>query len=967
MADDRTIIFKVDLDVKSMEKNSKEAENLLKALNSERAKMLDGLKGEALTNQKNTVEYIKLNEQIRNQQKILKDNATALQINNELKGKSNLTTNEQLRLQKSLATAYNNLTDEQKVNSEISKTYADLNANLIKTGLNVNDGRRNVGRYKEAIIEAEKEIKELKNTVQQIGYVYGQNAKQVDDNTAKMTAMATAGQKDTQAFIQLEKETEQLNEAMKVQKNILDGATNELEKQEKQLESTKEEAQKIGYVFGQSTKTIADLKGELREMQDVMARTDANSEEYIKASLRAGELRDKLKEVKENTNQLAGGSGFEKMSNSMHGLKNDLLNLDFAGVAEKAKTLQTLSQNMTFKEAVGGLKNMGSALISMGKAILTNPLFLLAGVLVAIGYAMWQFIDDTEELEKAHENLNKTFEREIELLERANADYIRNGKERLEIMELQGASEEKLHNQRIQNIFAEELARQDLMGKLQKHLADQRNMYNKFREEGADDQARDVKKEIEDTKAKINELTEQQKDYYQKIRIEEIGFEKYKEEQRKKGIEKEETERKANLESYREFLNKLKELQLSNRELTIENERKLIEKNTEILKKSGADAVAVEMLRIGQLRQLDEKEKKLAVDRIQEKYRKEIEEAKGNKKILAELKKKKNEELKAIDLDYYNRQIELQLKNAETQKEINRQIAEDKLKNDEKIIESKEKTNEKLEELANENLEKEKEKEQQKSEIKQQGVELAIQLVNAYNEIVQRGINDELNSAKDMYEEKVAKLDEQLKKGLITQDYYDKQKAKHDKEFRKVEKELKTEAFEKDKQAKIISASINTAVAVTQALNNAFPLNVVLAGIVGALGGVQIGLIASQPTPEFAKGGVFGGKSHAEGGVRGVFEDGTQIEVEREEAFFVLNKKATPLIRQLSSINVATGGVPLMANGGTIEVSNRVQNERERTMMLSRIVKEIPTPIVLVEDINTAQDNVLKVKQGAVI
>lgn len=67
-------------------------------------------------------------------------------------------------------------------------------------------------------------------------------------------------------------------------------------------------------------------------------------------------------------------------------------------------------------------------------------------------------------------------------------------------------------------------------------------------------------------------------------------------------------------------------------------------------------------------------------------------------------------------------------------------------------------------------------------------------------------------------------------------------------------KELQKQQFENQKVASIIQATINTAVAVTSALTipGAGP---VLAAIVGALGAVQVGVIASQPTPEFKTGG----------------------------------------------------------------------------------------------------------------
>ncbi len=69
-----------------------------------------------------------------------------------------------------------------------------------------------------------------------------------------------------------------------------------------------------------------------------------------------------------------------------------------------------------------------------------------------------------------------------------------------------------------------------------------------------------------------------------------------------------------------------------------------------------------------------------------------------------------------------------------------------------------------------------------------------------------------------------------------------------------------------------------------------------------------------------AKMGFFGGKRHSAGGTRGVFDDGTRIEVERDEAFVVVNRRNAPLLRALSAVNAHNGnGVPFFARGGVVK------------------------------------------------
>ena len=58
------------------------------------------------------------------------------------------------------------------------------------------------------------------------------------------------------------------------------------------------------------------------------------------------------------------------------------------------------------------------------------------------------------------------------------------------------------------------------------------------------------------------------------------------------------------------------------------------------------------------------------------------------------------------------------------------------------------------------------------------------------------------------------------------------------------------------KISSVIEATINTAVAVSAALKAPFPFNLILAAMVGAMGAAQIALIAAQPLPSFATGGI---------------------------------------------------------------------------------------------------------------
>ena len=339
------------------------------------------------------------------------------------------------------------------------------------------------------------------------------------------------------------------------------------------------------------------------------------------------------------------------------------------------------------------------------------------------------------------------------------------------------------------------------------------------------------------------------------------------------------------------------------------------------------------------------------------------------------LKAKGTSSEKQAFLDYQNEKIKVLQENAQieigldkytaTQKQaLQKQLELDikKIQNEE--LKEKEKT---ADADVEKTLSKEEEKAQKTAVLT---INSANQLTDALSQITQSRITNELTAEQNKNDDNQKNLQAQLDANLITEAEFKTKKSELDDTFKATESKLKREAFEKEKLANIIKATMNTAVGVTGALPN-IPLSI-LAGVLGA---VQVGLIASQPTPKFAKGGLFGGQSHANGGTKGYFEDGTQIEVEKDESFFILNKRATPLISQLSNLNTSTGGVPLMANGGSIKfanggavassISNNLDNQLNEQNQLLRMIELMPRPVVVVQDINDAQGNLASVQNRA--
>lgn len=156
----------------------------------------------------------------------------------------------------------------------------------------------------------------------------------------------------------------------------------------------------------------------------------------------------------------------------------------------------------------------------------------------------------------------------------------------------------------------------------------------------------------------------------------------------------------------------------------------------------------------------------------------------------------------------------------------------------------------------------------------------------------------------------------------------------------------------------------------------------VLGGIAAAAaiktGFSNIQQIRSTSTPKLAKGGIFGGNLHSNGGVQ-LSADGVPFaEAEKDEAFVILNRNSTAMLNQLSDLNVAGGGVNFSngrVGGGNYQdggialtgISGNVESELNTNQQLVAAIESMPAPVVVVQDINEVQGATATVADRAII
>lgn len=173
----------------------------------------------------------------------------------------------------------------------------------------------------------------------------------------------------------------------------------------------------------------------------------------------------------------------------------------------------------------------------------------------------------------------------------------------------------------------------------------------------------------------------------------------------------------------------------------------------------------------------------------------------------------------------------------------------------------------------------------------------------------------ERNRVEKETETKLSALDAEYQKKIEKAKGNDAQIAKLEKERDTKRAQIEKQAANERKRIAIKEAIIQGALAVIEALPNLFA-----AAAAAIATAAQVAVISSQT---FERGGVvklgtpgrLGGQPHSRGGTKGVFSDGTQVEMEKDELLVVLNKRSARKIKHLSDLNADGGGVRFERGG----------------------------------------------------
>jgi len=153
----------------------------------------------------------------------------------------------------------------------------------------------------------------------------------------------------------------------------------------------------------ETRKRIEAIKSEMLDTKDV--------DTFNKLALEAGDLETQIARTEDAVRELSNsGSELTKISTGLGSVGSSLASLDFESAAESAGRIANISKKMTFGSAIKSLKSLGSTFVNLGKTLLTNPLFLIAGVIAGLVAAIVALMDELGLLEVIMDGIGKVFE-----------------------------------------------------------------------------------------------------------------------------------------------------------------------------------------------------------------------------------------------------------------------------------------------------------------------------------------------------------------------------------------------------------------------------------------------------------------------------------------------------------------------------------------------------------------------------
>lgn len=133
------------------------------------------------------------------------------------------------------------------------------------------------------------------------------------------------------------------------------------------------------------TEPVKNFKQQIKELTNELQTTNLpkTSAEYQQLKTRLEQLKDAQKDFNEEIGANAGPA-FESAGNNLRNLQSRLGSLDFGGAADSINGLAKNVKGLNFSGATEGSGAFTKSVLNLGKALLTNPIFLIGSVIALI-------------------------------------------------------------------------------------------------------------------------------------------------------------------------------------------------------------------------------------------------------------------------------------------------------------------------------------------------------------------------------------------------------------------------------------------------------------------------------------------------------------------------------------------------------------------------------------------------------
>lgn len=133
------------------------------------------------------------------------------------------------------------------------------------------------------------------------------------------------------------------------------------------------------------TEPVKNFRQQIKELTNELQTTNLpkTSAEYQQLKTRLEQLKDAQKDFNEEIGANAGPA-FESAGNNLRNLQSRLGSLDFGGAADSINGLAKNIKGLNFSGATEGSGAFTKSVLNLGKALLTNPIFLIGSVIALI-------------------------------------------------------------------------------------------------------------------------------------------------------------------------------------------------------------------------------------------------------------------------------------------------------------------------------------------------------------------------------------------------------------------------------------------------------------------------------------------------------------------------------------------------------------------------------------------------------